>query len=133
MKIKVNTQLKGAKGEPLSFPKPPTVEEFVKLLPTELQLKILPYYIKEKEEPRLLRDVCLDTILIPFEGDDEKAKLTKYDIYKKLLASKDEVDLPAEQITVVKNCISKFQPQLIMGQCWELIESGNTSVPKNKK
>jgi hypothetical protein len=131
MKVKIDTQLNGADGTPLNFPKTQTAGDFINSLPEDLQARVMEFYNKDtKGTPRLLKNVCLDTILMPSEADDEKAKLMKYDIYKKLFAAKEEVELTAEEISMVKKCIGKFQPQLIMGQCFELIEKPKTD---NKK
>jgi hypothetical protein len=97
MKIKVNQDLKDAFGKT----------------------------IPNGEKPKLLLvDVCISSILSPIQGDDEKSKMLKYDIFKKLRDGKAEVDLTAEEIALIKKCIAHFQPQLIMGQCFEMIEEG---------
>lgn len=69
-----------------------------------------------------LKNVCITSILTPVEGDDEKKKFEKYEIFKKLRDAKEEVTLTAEEITVIKKGIGKLQPPLIMGQCFELLE-----------
>jgi hypothetical protein len=79
--------------------------------------------IVETPNPALtLRDVSVISILNPKQGDDEQVKAEKYSIWKKLRDSKTEVELTAEEITLLKKCIAYFQPQLIMGQCFEMIE-----------
>jgi RNase P/RNase MRP subunit p30 len=72
--------------------------------------------------PKTLRDVCITSLLSPLQEDDEKKKLEKYEIFKLLRDEKHEVTLTAEQISIIKRAVGKFQPQLIMGQCFELLE-----------
>ena len=77
-----------------------------------------------------LRDIIVDCILAternPNTGqlmpEEEKPKLEKWEIFKKLRNQRKEIDLKAEEITLIKKCIIKFQPQLIMGQTLEMIE-----------
>jgi hypothetical protein len=95
MKVKINQELKDAEGNSI---------------------------VNGKNLKLLLKDVCIASILSPIQGDEEKAKLDKYEIYKKLRDAKQEVELTAEEITLLKKAIGKLQPQLIMGQCFEMIE-----------
>lgn len=69
-----------------------------------------------------LKEICITSILSPIQDEDEKKKYEKYEIFKLLRDAKSEVTLTAEQITVVKKAIGKFQPPLIMGQCFDLLE-----------
>jgi hypothetical protein len=77
-----------------------------------------------------LRDVCVGAILTPVKDETQEQKWEKYEIFKKLRDSKIEVDLTIEQLNIVKTCIGKFYPQLIMGQCFELLESGQGKKAK---
>ena len=69
------------------------------------------------------REVAITSLLTPLEGDDDKKKFEKWETYKKLRDSKDEVDLTIDDLGLIKKSIGKFQPPLIMGQCWELLEA----------
>lgn len=69
-----------------------------------------------------LKEVCITSILSPIQGDEEQSKMTKYIMFKKFRDAEIEVDLIAEEIVVLKKAIAHFQPQLIMGQCFEMIE-----------
>jgi len=95
MRIKMNQQLIGVDKKPIVKPGAP---------------------------PLTLKDVCISSILSPIEGDDEKKKFEKYEIFKKIRNGKTEVELKAEEIVVIKKAIGKFQPPLILGQCWEMLE-----------
>jgi hypothetical protein len=95
MKIKINEKLKGVDGKDI---------------------------ITGTNAAMTLKDVCISSILSPIQDDDEKKKFEKYEIYKLLRDAKIEVTLTAEQIAVVKKAVGKFQPPLVMGQCFELLE-----------
>lgn len=79
--------------------------------------------LPEHARPQVtLKTVSIISILAPVKEDEEQAKMLKYEIWKKLKDATEEVDLKAEEITLLKKVIAKFQPQLIMGQCFEMIE-----------
>lgn len=97
MKIKVNETLKGIDG--------------VEVLKGE------------KGRPLTLKDICINSILSPDQGDDDKKKFEKWEIFKKVRDANDFAELTVEEITIVKKSIGKIQPPLILGQCYEIIES----------
>jgi len=72
-----------------------------------------------------LRDVCINSILRPIEKEGKKEKWEKYEFYKKLRDGGEEISLLAEEITKLKDLIALFHPQLIMGQCFEMLEKAN--------
>lgn len=84
-----------------------------------------------------LKDVCINAMLTPVQptfneqgictkkGDDDKTKLEKWDLFKLFRDAKDEVELKSEEITFIKKWIAEFQPQLIYGQCVDLLEQKN--------
>jgi len=81
-----------------------------------------------------LKEVCINAMLTPVppgyneqgvcikKGDDDKTKLEKWDLFKKLRDAKEEVELKSEEITFLKKWIGEFQPQLVYGQCYDLLE-----------
>jgi hypothetical protein len=96
MKVKINQQLKGADDKPLQ---------------------------SEKGQPITFKDIAVHSILSPIQGDDEKKKYEKYEIYRKMRDAKgDEVELKTEELNILKQAIGKVQPPLVMGQCWDMIE-----------
>lgn len=125
MKINLNAQLKGIDGKYLFTPMKQTAEEFIDLLPNDLKLKIAPFYAKNNLVSRTVKQEAINAISTPINGDDEQLKLKKYFIYKKLFESEEDVELISEEITILKSCIGKTLPQLIMGQCFEVIEGTN--------
>ena len=97
MKVKINQKLMGSDGAPLE---------------------------KEKGQAITFKDIAIHSVLSPVQGDDEKKKWDKYEIYRKLQDAKGtEVELKTEEVAILKLAIGKVQPPLIMGQCWEIIES----------
>lgn len=69
-----------------------------------------------------LGNICINSILTPVPDDDVKVKYEKYEIYKKLKQADGEIEMKAEDIVLLKKVIGKFQPPLIMGQCFDIIE-----------
>lgn len=97
MKIKINEKLIGVDG-------------------------ITPITGPETNAALTLKDVCINSILSPIQEDDQKAKYEKYELYKVLRDAKAEVELAAEQIVLLKKCVGKFQPPLVMGQVFDMLE-----------
>lgn len=95
MKLKTNQTLKDVEGKPLNG---------------------------EKGKLLTIGDVCINSLLTPVQGDDEKAKWEKYEIFKKIKDAKDEVDLKTEELLIIKKAVGKIQPPLLMGQIWDMIE-----------
>jgi len=95
MKVKVNNQLNDVEGKPLQG---------------------------DKSKTLTMRDVCINSLLTPVQGDDEKIKWEKYEIFKKLRDSADEVELKLEELSLLKKAVGKLQPPLLMGQIWEMLE-----------
>ena len=95
MKIKINQNLTGLDGEPLKG---------------------------DKGRVLTLRDVFINSVLTPIDGDDDRKKYEKWEIFKKVRDAKEEADLTVEDIAVLKKSIGKIQPPLILGQCFDMIE-----------
>ena len=69
-----------------------------------------------------LRDVIVNSILTYKEGEGKKEKYEKYSLFKRLKDAKSEIDFTVEEIVLIKECIGQFQAQLIMGQCFDLLD-----------
>ena len=90
--------------------------------------------LKEGNLPLTLQDVIIQSMLIPNQdikdrdgfiikrGDNQKEKEDKYKIYKKVKDITEEVDLAIEDLAVIKKAMGENQPQLVMGQCFDLLE-----------
>jgi hypothetical protein len=96
MKIKLNQELKGVDG----------VET----------LK------GEKGRALTFKDICISAVLTPEQGEDEKKKYERYELFKKIQRGGDEADLKVEEVALIKKSIGKLNPPLVMGQCWEILE-----------
>jgi len=98
MKIKLNQELKGVDG----------VET----------LK------GDKGRALTFKDICINAILTPDQGEDEKKKWDRYEVFKKVREAGEIIDLKVEEVTLIKKSIGKLNPPLVMGQCWEILEQG---------
>lgn len=79
--------------------------------------------LKEKGKEVTLKDVFTAAVLTPNQKDEQKTKMEKWDIYKKVRDAEDECDLRVEEISLIKTTLGEIYPPLIMGQCFDLIES----------
>ena len=95
MKIKLNETIKAADGK------------------TDLQTQ---------EGRMTLKNVIIASLLTPVQEDKQEDKWNKYEIFKRVRDAKVEIELKAEEIVLIKKVIGKFQPPLILGQCFELLE-----------
>jgi hypothetical protein len=68
-----------------------------------------------------MRDVCINSLLSPVQGENPLQKEKKYILFKLIRDGADEMDLKAEDIVLLKDCIGKFQSTLVMGQCFEAL------------
>lgn len=72
-----------------------------------------------------LKDICINALLTPDKDDDEKKKIQRYEIFKKLRACTEEAVLTTEEISVIKRGIGKINVPLIVGQAFELLEENH--------
>ena len=78
--------------------------------------------IKRDKEALTLKQVTLNALLLPVEGDKEEKKYEKWELYKRVRDSKQPMELTTKEATFIKELIGKHEPPLVMGQCWDLIE-----------
>lgn len=69
-----------------------------------------------------LKEAIISSILTPIEKESQEDKWRKYEIFKKVRDAGDDIELKSEDIVLIKKAIGHFQPQLIMGQCFEMLE-----------
>ena len=80
--------------------------------------------IKDKDQVITLKDICTRALLSPIEKESMQSKLEKWDIFKKIRdAGNDWIELKSEEITIIKAAMGIFEPQLILGQCIEMLEN----------
>ena len=102
MKVKINQKIMGVDGlTPLPNPDKSTGKILIELT---------------------LKDVCINSLLSPVQGEDRKKKIAKYEVYEKLRDAKIEVELTIEDLALIKECNGIFQPQLLLGQCDRMLE-----------
>jgi len=102
MKIKLNQQMQDEYGKPV---------------------------IHGDRPPLTLRDVIVRSLLEPVRNpmtgasdEEPKVKEEKYVIFRKVQKQKEEIELKAEEVTLIKKCIGKYETQLIQGEAHEMIE-----------
>lgn len=83
--------------------------------------------IKRDKEVLTFKQVTLNALLLPVEGDKEEKKYEKWELYKKIKDAKQIIDLTAKEAAFIRELIGKHEPQLIMGQCWDLIDQKQKS------
>lgn len=98
MKIKLNTQLKTSNG--------------------------IDTLLDGEGKPMTLREICIHALLSPDNKDTRQKKWDKYELYKKIRDAAEEVDLVSDNISFLKELIAQFHSQLVMGQCFEILEQG---------
>ena len=93
-------------------------------LTTEIKQRdgIKPIVNVENNLSLTLKDVCINALLALIEKDDEKTKYSDYELYKRIRDVK-EVDLKTEEIVRIKKKIGAFNPPLILGQAFDLLEN----------
>ena len=98
MKINVNQNLKSPKGDELTY--------------------------ADSKEIITLKDVISDVLLTPTEKEEGKEKYIKYELCKKILETKDIIELKTDEISDIKKLIGKIKPAWIVGQTWDMLEGG---------
>ena len=93
-----------------------------------------------KAPPLNLGDVCCNSLLGSFkdEGGKEiiiegKEKLTRYRLADRIYGTKEKISLESEEITLIKDLVSKSYSVLVSGQAWEMLESGEAEPKKVKE
>lgn len=71
-----------------------------------------------------LKTVCCISLLAQFEGDaaDGAEKYKRFQAVQEFQKAKDSIELSAEQITMIKELISKSFTTLVMGQAFDMLE-----------
>jgi hypothetical protein len=70
-----------------------------------------------------LKDICISSVLTPMQDDTQEQKFKKWEIFKRLRDADAIVELSAEEISIIKKAMGKLSPPLVMGQCFELLET----------
>jgi hypothetical protein len=68
-----------------------------------------------------LRMAIVNAVLSPVQKESGMEKVKKYELAKRIHQS-DEVDLTAEEISLIKERVGEVYPALITGQIWDILE-----------
>ncbi len=80
--------------------------------------------IKDRDKPVTLRSVCVNALTVPeapgaaVSGEE---KLKRYMLAQRIYGE-DEVDLTAEQVTLIKTLVSVSYGAIVSGQVWLLLD-----------
>jgi len=123
MKIKLNQKILGIDGiHPLS--EELLAKDFIRILPKDLQDKVLYYYDTTQEEILDLKKVCITAVLQSKKEDTEKQKYEDYELFVKIRDCKTkEIELTTEEIVKIKKKIGAIYKTLILGQSWDFLEA----------
>lgn len=82
--------------------------------------------IKVADKPDLtLKDICVNSLLSVQQDDKEKEKFERFEIFQKIKNPSEEgfVELSTNEIVVIKKVIGIFQPPLLLGQAFNMLEN----------
>jgi len=65
--------------------------------------------------------VIVNAILAPVQKESGVDKVKKFDLAQRIYKS-DEVDLTAEEISLIKERVGESFPPIVVGQIWNLLE-----------
>jgi len=69
-----------------------------------------------------LRMVAVNAILSPVQKESGMDKVKKYELAKRIHVATDEVELSAEDISLIKERVGEVFPALIVGQVFKILE-----------
>ena len=76
-------------------------------------------------KPATLGFVCLDALMRSYNDEPNLTgveKVRRYDLALRIKRGGGQLDLPAEEITLLKLLIGKAYAPLIVGQAWAMLE-----------
>lgn len=69
-----------------------------------------------------VRDAIVNAVLAPTQGDNGVMKMKKDELARKVYNAKEEVELTAEEVVIVKERVGEAFAPIIVGQVWRLLE-----------
>lgn len=77
------------------------------------------------DEIATLKDIAFDALLSIMEGDRSSGeeKFRRYELAMKIKNEKD-VDLPIEDVALIKKLIGSMYSPLVVGQAWKVLDAG---------
>lgn len=79
----------------------------------------------KNEKPFTLKDACFQSLMATFPDEQALAgeeKFKRYELYQKIKAAPDPVEISAEEVSLLKKLVGKAYGPLIVGQCWNMLE-----------
>jgi hypothetical protein len=79
----------------------------------------------EQEVPFILAKVCVDALMATYQDElalSGEEKLKRFDLATIIYASREPVDLQAENIALIKKLVAKGYGPLIVGQTWKMLD-----------
>ena len=81
------------------------------------------------KEPVLLGKLCKSALLQANEEDKADEKVTRFELSLRLsMAKGDDIDLEAEDVTLIKKLVGKMYAPLVVGQVYRLLEGKETGL-----
>lgn len=77
-------------------------------------------------EPITLRRVCCQALTAVFPDEQNlegEAKVKRYELARRIYGD-DAVELPAEDVVMLKRLVAKMYGPLIVGQAWRMLDPG---------
>lgn len=93
---------------------------------TDLNGKAIEEKAGDVTRPLTLATVCVNALLMPHEDERNlsgKDKVSRYELAKKINGAEGEIDVKAEDITLLKNLLAKAYTPLIVGQAYAVLEA----------
>lgn len=83
--------------------------------------------VTKPEYSKTLKDVITESLLFekPNSQLTPEDKSKRYSLWYRVNKEEKSIDLSAEEILLIKECIANLQPILIMGQCHDYLENKN--------
>lgn len=67
--------------------------------------------------------VAVDVLLANIGGVDAKEKIRRCDIAETIATAREPLDLPVEDVAMVKKLIGEFASPLVVKRCWHAIDN----------
>ena len=72
-----------------------------------------------------MKQFCVESLLAVFEDERNlmgQEKLNRFILAKKIYEGEGEIEIPIEDISLLKKLVGKGYGALIVGQAWEILE-----------
>lgn len=78
----------------------------------------------KKESIGPLRDYATHALSVAVDGDDRRGGADKVKLWALAvrIMDADELDLPVEDVAMIKERIGRYYPPLVVGQAWAMLD-----------